>query len=336
VARRFGEDEETLLLVVLAALFLFLGLANLLGLPVVAGAFLAGVALSRFPLHLLLRGQISSLTDFFLAIFFTALGALVVVPSLVTVVHALVFAAAVLIITPIVVTAVAERSGLSARASLEGGLLLSQTSEFSLVVALQGLALGHLTQEVFGTIALVTALTMLLTPLFATDRMTWRLMRLHPSRRTQGRMSVPSGHIVLLGCGDNGMPLLETLIAAGHHVVVVDDDPAVIARLQEGDVATIRGDGSDFHVLRQAGAPDARIVISTMRRAKDSENLLRFLRGVPVLVRVFEEEAAERIRALGGRPVLYSAAAADDFSRWLDQAEEYGLRRERRTRPRPE
>jgi Kef-type K+ transport system membrane component KefB len=336
IARRFGQDEETLLLVVLAALFLFLGLSTVLGLPVVAGAFLAGVALSRFPLHLLLRGQLSSLTDFFLAIFFTALGALVVVPSLMAVLHALVFAAAVLTITPIVVTIVAERAGLSARSSLESGLLLSQTSEFSLIVALQGLTLGHLTPEVFGTVALVTALTMLVTPLFATDRMTWRLMRLHPMRRRATRMSVPSGHIVLLGCGDNGMPLLETLIAAGHHVVVVDDDPAVISRLEEGEVSAIRGDGSDFHVLRQAGAPDARIVISTMRRARDSENVLKFLPDVPVLVRVFDDASGERIRALGGRPVLYSAAAADDFSRWLDQAESYGLERERRTRPRSE
>jgi Kef-type K+ transport system membrane component KefB len=68
---RLQPDEETLLLVVLAILFLFIGAGDLLELPLVAGAFLAGVSLSTFPVRGIVRGQLSSLSDFFLAIFFT-------------------------------------------------------------------------------------------------------------------------------------------------------------------------------------------------------------------------------------------------------------------------
>lgn len=331
---RLEQDEESMLLTVLALLFLYVGLASALGLPWVAGAFLAGVSLSGFPVSGIVRGQLSSISDFFLAIFFTALGGFLLLPTPVELFYALLFVLLLLVLTPPVVTVIAERAGLSARPAIESGLLLAQASEFSLIVGLQGLGAGQIEAEVFTIIALVTVLTMILTPFIATDRMTWWLMSLHPVRQEGRPPSPPEGHILLLGCGDNGMPLLETLVASGHDVLVVDDDPAVIQRLRDGEIACIRGDGADFQVLQAAGARQARMIVSTMRRPGDNEPMLTFVRGVPVLVRVFDPEDAERISALGGTPVLYSQAAAEDFLKWFSQAEAVGLSRERRQRPR--
>ncbi|HEV2130381.1 MAG TPA: cation:proton antiporter [Longimicrobiaceae bacterium] len=331
---RFEFEDETLLLVVLALLFLFVGLANWMRLPLVAGAFLAGVSLSAFPVSAVVRGQLHSISDFFLAIFFTALGGFLLLPTGLELLHSLVFIALLLLLTPLLVTVVAERTGLAARPAIESGLLLAQASEFSLIVGLQGLATGQIEPGVFTVIALVTVLTMILTPFVATDRVTWRLMALHPLRQEGRPPSPPEDHILLLGCGDNGMPLLETLVSAGHDVLVVDDDPAVIQRLREGEIPCIRGDGADFEVLQAAGAQRARIIISTMRRPGDNTPMLEYVHDVPVLVRVFDPEDAERIRALGGTPVLYSRAAAEDFLKWLAQAERVGLARERRKRPR--
>jgi Kef-type K+ transport system membrane component KefB len=331
---RLHLDEEALLLTTLALLFVFLGLSDLLGLPLVAGAFLAGVALSPFPVSGVLRGQLSSLSDFFHAVFFTALGAFLVLPSALGLVQATVLALLVVLATPPLVTIVAERAGLSARPAIESGLLLAQTSEFSLVVALQGLALGHVGPEIFTIVALVTVATMMLTPVVATDRNTWRLMAFHPLRKTAQMDRPMSDHVLLLGCGDNGWPLLETLIGAGHEVLVVDDDPAVIERLQEGEIACIRGDGSDYEVLHAANARQAKVIVSTMRRANDNNALLDYVDGVQTLVRVFDPEDAARIRERGGTPVVYSRAAAEDFLNWLDQAEHVGIERERRMRPR--
>lgn len=333
---RLKPDEEYLLLTVLAILFLFIGLADLLRLPVVAGAFLAGVALSAFPVSGLIRGQLSSLSDFFLAIFFTAFGALLSLPTPRELSLAIILTALVVFLTPLLVTFIAERSGLSTRPAIESGLLLAQTSEFSLVVALQGLVLGHVESTVFRIVAFVTVVTMTLTPFISTDRVTWRLMRFYPSRRRQQEVIDVSGHVLLLGCGDNGMPLLETLIASGRQVVVVDDDPAVIERLREGEVPCLRGDGTDWEVLRAARAREAEMIVSTVRRPTENEALLSYVKGRPVIARVFEPHEAEMIRAGGGTPVLYSEAAALDFLNWLDQAERVGLAKERRQRPRAE
>lgn len=324
---RLGRNEEGLLLAVLALLFVFLGLSDFLGLPLVAGAFLAGVSLSPFPVNGLVRGQVQPLSDFFSALFFTALGALLVLPTAQQFLQALVLAVVVVILTPPLVAFVAERAGFSARPAILSGLLLAQTSEFSLIVGLQGVVLGHLDRGVFTIIALVTVLTMVLTPLLATDRLTLQLMKRHPSRRSPVEQALPpEGHVLLVGCGANGMPLLETLVIGPYPVVVIDDDPAVVERVREAGIPCIRGDAADLQVLRQAGADRARVVISTIRRPEDNGPLLALAARSPVVVRGFNEEDAAWIRSRGGKPILYSEAAALDFLDWFDSGGTEGAR----------
>lgn len=325
VMERFAFDEETLMLLAVATLFTFMGLAHLLGLPLVTGAFLAGVILSGFPTAALVRGQLNSLGDFFHALFFAALGAFLALPTLGELAQATLLAVVVVLVTPPLVAWIAERAGFSARPALTSGLLLAQTSEFSLVVALQGLLLGHLVPEVLTIITLVTVSTMIITPFLANDRVAWALMKLHPFRRGPGLDPVPSGHILILGCGRHGMAVVEDLIIYRDQLVAVDDDPATVGRLRDAGVTALRGDISDVDLLRDVGADRARIVISTVRRREDNAPVLALTRDVPVLVRGFNEEDGDWIRERGGLPVLYSEAAAEDFREWFETAEGLGL-----------
>jgi Kef-type K+ transport system membrane component KefB len=311
------DDEETLLLVVLGLLFVFLATARAMGLPLVVGAFLAGVALSAFPVNGIVRGQLESIGDFFSAIFFTALGGLLLLPARLELLQAGALVLLVVLVTPLLVTAVAERSGLSARPGIESGLLLAQTSELSLVVGLQGLVLGQIDASLFTVIVLVTVTTMVLTPFITADRVVWVLMALHPLRGRGARFEPPSGHILLLGTGETGMPLLETLVTAGHDVFVVDDDPARIWRLNGADIPCLRGDASDETVLARAGVDRARLILSTIRRPEDNRTLLRMAAGRPTLIRVFDPADGVWIRQLGGHPVLYAEAAATEFLAWF-------------------
>lgn len=319
---RAAADEEVVLLSALAVLFVFVGASDLLGLPLVVGAFLAGVSLSRFPVYGIVRAELAPLTDFFTAIFFIALGALVGIPSASEVWHAAVLTLLLLVVTTPIVTLVAERAGFSTKPAIEAGLLLSQSSEISLVIGLAGMIEGYLTPDVFTVIALVTLTTMLLTPLIATDDVAWWLMRFHPLRGRRLSGEPPAGHVLLLGTGSTGMPLLEDMILTGFDVVVVDDDPAVIERLTEADVRTIRGDASDRSVLRRAGVDRARVVSSTIRRPRDNAAVLELARGVPVLVRVFDDADAAWVRERDGTPVLYSEATAKGLLEWFEESRE--------------
>lgn len=341
VFARLSSDGETWLLVSLTVLFAFLGLGALLRVPAVTSAFLAGLSLSRFPAGTAARGELNSLTDFFSALFFTALGTWIVVPGPGEVAQSAILAGTVVLVTPPVVAAAAERWGFTARAGLLSGFILAQTSEFSLVVALQGVTLGLIEPPVFTVVALTTVLTMSVTPLLATDRIVWFFVHRHPLRkspRRTGRASespspgparppsrTPSreDHVVLLGCGSNGMQVLDLLFLEGVPVTVVEEDPAVVTTLDGAGIPVVRGDAADPGCLASAGVERARVVVSTLRRPEDNEAVLDLARErqIPVLVRVFEEGEETWVRDRGGTPVSFADATAEDFFAWLGSPE---------------
>jgi len=157
---------------------------------------------------------------------------------------------------------------------------------------------------------------MLLTRAITHERFVDLLLRFYPVP-PPGSAAPAGGHVVIVGAGSTGMPLVETVLASGLDVVVIDDDPEVVRRLREADIPAIRGDAARPHVLDQAGVTTARAVSSTMRRPQDNRALLQRAGGVPVIVRVFEDRDADWVRALGGTPVLYSEAAAGNLLRWF-------------------
>lgn len=312
-------DEELILLTVLTVLFLFLGAAHLAELPLVAGAFLAGYSLSSFPVSGLVSGLILSLSDFFRSIFFVALGALVVIPGIGEVSSALVLAVLVVLVTPPLVAAVAEWTRLTSRDAIESGLLLAQTSEYSLILALIGMQLGHISGETFAVIAMMAVATMTATPFLSGEGVVRILLRMHPLRRRRRQPPLKlENHVLVLGLGSGGMWVLRPLLSAGMPVLVVDDDPVVIAELDLKGVPCLRGDGADEHVLERARVDKARLVIASMRRLSDSSKVLRMVPDVPVFVRVFEDSDAELIRALGGTPISNAEATVAQFQKWFE------------------
>jgi CPA2 family monovalent cation:H+ antiporter-2 len=313
-------DAETQLLAVLGVLFGFMGIASWLDVPLFAAAFLAGVSLSEFPFSGIVHSEMQPLYDFFAAIFFASLGIAAPLPALETVGHVVLFSGVVMVLTPLVVTIVGEGAGLVARPALESGLLLAQTSELSLVVGLQALVIGQIGGEVFSVIVLTTVLTMMATPLLTKRAVVWELLRWHPSRRSDALSTVPSGHVLLLGGGQSAQPVLRLLREADSEVVVVDEDPAVVERLRDRGVTCVRGDGADLSVLLEAGAAQARIIVSTLRNPSGLDALLDYVSDtVPVLVRVFEEHEAEWVEAQGGTAIRFADAAGDAFMGWFEQ-----------------
>ncbi|MBP1688515.1 MAG: hypothetical protein H6Q33_4658, partial [Deltaproteobacteria bacterium] len=68
---------------------------------------------------------------------------------------------------------------------------------------------------------------------------------------------------IVIGAGEVGYHIAERLSREGHDVVVIEQDPAVRARVQdELDVMTIEGNGSSPRVLEEAGVRDADILIA--------------------------------------------------------------------------
>lgn len=320
ITKQVKLDDEELMLGALGLLFAFSGLAYLLNLPFLVGGFLAGFALSAFPMNGLVRGMLGSISGFFLALFFISIGAVMTLPSAEMLGHSLVFILVLIIVTVVLVSVVAEAVGYSTRAAIETSLLLSQTSEFSLLLALIGVLSGQIAPELFSMIVLITVSTMTLTPFISQNKVAWRLMYLHPRYRSgENECAVLEDHAVLIGYGRGGARTLTVLKEQGISAIVIDDDAAVIRHLIDKKIPCIQGDGSTIRILDRANCRKARVVLCSMRSTRDAEVVLDYMRkeSAKVLVRAFEPEETERIKAHGGIPVESALASAQIFMDWL-------------------
>ncbi|MDP4645074.1 MAG: cation:proton antiporter [Opitutales bacterium] len=321
VTKSLHLDDEELMLGALGVLFAFSGMAYLLELPFIVGAFLAGFSLSAFPMNGLVRGMLGSLSGFFLALFFISIGAVLTLPSPEMWGHSLVFISVLVIVTVVLVSIVAEAVGYSTRASIETGVLLSQTSEFSLILALTGVASGQISAELFSMIAVITVSTMTITPFFSREKVAWTLMKLHPRyRRGESDCETMVDHAVLLGYGRAGAKTVKSLKEHNIRIVVVDDDAAVIRKLIQKGITCIQADGSDEHTLQLTNSKQARVVFCSMRRTRDAEIALQYLKGErpKVLVRTFEPHEAAMVEAAGGHPIRSADASAKNFIDWVE------------------
>ncbi len=316
---RLANSEEAQLIAVLAVLFVFCTVAEQLGLPIVAGAFLGGLALSRFPSDSLVRGQLNSLETLFAASFFTALGAKVTHMEWIYIPEAILLALLLMIATPLVALFLGRRIGLTTYTCLEAGLLLAATSEFSLVAALVALDSGHLKPQLYSVIVLLTIVTMLVTPAVSSDSVIWGLLeRYARSGKPVAPMDLQD-HIVVIGVGRSGKKVIQDLTAQGFTAVGIDTDPGRVKELQEQGIVCVRGEASSKLSLKQAAAERARAVISTLPRLETNRRIVSRLPEQLCIVRVDDPKSFPSIIELGGRPVSYVERAATDLSGWLEE-----------------
>jgi len=135
--RRFDQIQEYLFLIAIGWCLGLAQLATLVGLSHEVGAFIAGVTLATSPIARFIAESLKPLRDFFLVLFFVALGASVNIGALADVLlPALLLAAISIAVKPIVFRKLLEREHEKARMARETGARLGQISEFSLLVVL--------------------------------------------------------------------------------------------------------------------------------------------------------------------------------------------------------
>ena len=82
--------------------------------------------------------------------------------------------------------------------------------------------------------------------------------------------------IIIVGCGKVGSELAGQLSAAGHDLTLIDLSERRLDELSNTyDLATVKGSGTSYHVLREAGVQDTDLLIAVT--AHDEINLLSCL-----------------------------------------------------------
>ncbi|MFH0862817.1 MAG: cation:proton antiporter [Candidatus Altiarchaeota archaeon] len=300
VFKAISKSHELIFLTALSIFFLFARLSEMSGFSVAIGAFIAGMAIATFPYNLEVVGKVRSLRDFFAIIFFVSLGmklALLDVSGIVAPV--LVFLAIVLFLKPLVMMFMTSLRGYGRRVSFLTGLSLFQISEFSLIIANQGLSLGHISPQIFSAIALVAVVSITLTSYaIKYDNRIYRLVaqRLTVFERFSSLDKVPQGmvkepestHTVVCGSHRMGYSIIKTLERIGKPFVVVDFNPERVKQLIGEGIPCIYGDIGDIEVLDRLHMKKADMVISTVVDDEDSMLLISEAkyhnRRIPVIV----------------------------------------------------
>ncbi|MBK9331963.1 MAG: cation:proton antiporter [Ignavibacteria bacterium] len=285
IFKAVAKTPEIVLITSLGWCFLICGISGFFGLSLEMGALIAGVAISTFPYNHDVIAKIVYVRDFFITLFFVALGMMITNPAdnpevlIYSAVAALFLVASrFLSIYPILY---ALKNG--NRVSLLTSINLSQISEFSLVIAALGLAAGHispgiLTIIIFTFVITSVASTYMIKYSDPIQRFLSRIVSLIGFRDigTEKSQTFESDQkeIAILGFYTTASSLINEMesfeltneegVRILDKVVVIDFNPEVHKKLMGKGIKTYYGDISHVDTLLNSGIEQAKIVISTI------------------------------------------------------------------------
>jgi Kef-type K+ transport system membrane component KefB len=180
--RRFDKIQEYIFLLAIGWCLGMAELASYLGLSHEIGAFIAGVAIATNRISLFIAESLKPLRDFFLIIFFFAIGASTDISLLANVIWpGLVLALAILLGKPLVFGWLLKYEGEGRKQAMEIGFRLGQGSEFSFLIMVLALQLGLIDSQASALIQLATLITFVIstyyvvfrypTPIAVTDKL---------------------------------------------------------------------------------------------------------------------------------------------------------------------
>jgi Kef-type K+ transport system membrane component KefB len=278
--RSVAKLPELVLIGSLAWCFIVCAAANAVGLSREMGALIAGVAISTFPYNLDVVAKVVSIRDFFVTLFFVALGMQIPMPTPALIGMALLASAFLIASRFVVVFPILRALRQGHRASLLPAINLAQMSEFSMVIAAIGLGYQHIDQRTVSLLIFVFAITSVTSTYLIgsshplQERLAAWLRKagirdLDDGRRTDTEKSALAGKdVVLLGFFTEASALVHEYEMAQHplldRLLVIDFNPDVHAELTRRGIACKYGDVASMQTLHHAEVHDAKLVVSTI------------------------------------------------------------------------
>jgi Kef-type K+ transport system membrane component KefB len=316
--RVFGwvaSSPEPMLIWSLSWCFLFVIGAEVLGLSLEIGAFLAGLSLAQLPYTHDLRRRVHPLMNFFLAVFFVALGLQMEFGGAAEhAVSAVVLSLFVVVGSPIIFMPIIVRAGYGERTSFLTSVTLAQISEFSFIFAALGASVGLIDQAILSLIGIVGVVTIAASSymiLYNHELYEWAartgVLRLFRAR-TDDPPEVttrPTDHIIVVGMNALGRRLVELLAERGYQLVAVDSDPR---KLEGLPAVAILGSAEFYSVLEEANFSEARLLISALQ-IEEMNNLLAWWcrqAGVPSSIHAFDQSVVDELRQIGVNHLMLS------------------------------
>lgn len=302
-------------------LFLFaiawgLGAAALfgkIGLSSEIGALLAGICMAPVAYSQEVAARLRPLRDFFLIVFFIALGSNLSFSHLGSMFGVVVLSLIIaIVIKPLAAMGMLGFLGYTKRTSFKASISLAQVSEFSIVLVILGLSKGLIGANFVSALILITLLSIAASTYMVgfSEKLYAKFGPYLDIFERKDAHNEPALHeqneLVLFGYQKGGHEFLKVFKKLRMRYVVIDYDPEIIDILEHKGVNFLYGDANDVELLEEAGVDKAKLVVSSITDFDTSMTLLDFVKKHnPEAVIICEAESPKQAARLYRRGASY-------------------------------
>ncbi len=311
-------------LFILAVIALALGTAyasaELFGVSLALGAFLAGVVIGESDVGHQVGAEVIPFRDIFSVLFFVSVGMLVN-PSVLIANAGQVLALTFLIIfgkgiVTLLLGLVLPASGRTLVVVAAG---LSQIGEFTFIVGQAGVALGILTQDQYGLILASSVISIVFNPLMfrlipqieaLLKRYVWFWQKMERGGPTPELLETGMrDHVVIVGYGRVGKHVGNVLRHLDMPYLVVEKDADSIDKLKKLGAPTLYGDAANSEVLTHTELNHARALVVTVSDETAAEIIVAAAHDLapklPIVARASTERGINRLYEMGAHDIIH-------------------------------
>ncbi|HEX2996589.1 MAG TPA: cation:proton antiporter [Anaerolineales bacterium] len=315
------RSRELFILAILAiALGIALGAAEIFGISLALGAFVAGVVVSESPLSHQVGADILPFRESFAVLFFVSIGMLVNPLYLYNNIGPILALTGLIVIgKPLTTILMGLIFPWPARTTLVVSAGLSQIGEFSFIVGQAGVALGLLDRSQYSLILAGALLSITLNPLmFRLIRPTENWLKKSPRLwRLLDRQGPPlpeiaeslEGHVTIIGYGRVGRHIASLLAEMEIPYLVVENYAQRVQELDRQGVPTLYGDAANSEVLTHAGLKRARALVVAGPDEDANALIVSAARDLapelPIIARATSEDGTKHLGQLGAQDVIH-------------------------------
>lgn len=303
VASTHSRELFTLTILVLA-LGIAVGSAQLFGVSMALGAFLAGMVVRQSDFSFRAATEALPMRDAFAVLFFVSVGMLfdpgylLESPTLV-----LITLAVILIGKPLAALSIVLILGYSPQVAMTVAVALAQIGEFSFILAAAGRSLGVLGESGSNTLIAAAIISISLNPILfrliapiegclrQTSLWQWlerrsKLRVIEAEEAVSHFLTASRDIAVVIGYGPTGRMLVRLLGENGIEPVLIELNLQTFRQLQAAGISAVYGDATLAETLRRAGVEQAVFLILTSAGMHGSEEVIKVARELNPKVRI--------------------------------------------------
>jgi hypothetical protein len=299
IMTQMARSPDLLTLIALGWCFICAEGFSRIGLSAEMGALIAGLTIRRLPQHMEVLSKVASLRDFFMALFFVALGISLPSPTLTILLQAAALTTIVIIVRLLLYAPLLLAARQGPIVALTASVNLAQISEFSLLIIPLGVTYGMLNIEDQMVISYALMLSVVVAAFAIANNyrlaiLMERILGLTPKPGASSAQPEATSEqhrrkdIIVLGYFVNteaiARHIKETNQELLSKILIIDFNIERHKHIEKHGMQVAYGDISNPHTLRELGVSDAKVVVSTISNA--------FLHGVR------NEKLLEEIRVL--------------------------------------